>query len=144
MLSMRSSSRLGLDDKEFSRKWSVRRSCAEEEQWTTRSRERHERSSASSSDPAEGELLGRAAHKHIHTNCTALSNKMSLTIFKHAYLCWACCPGCWPVETCPNYNQCPQTWRPTLVHQHSSVAHSDISGGKAALSCLTDKYTWMC
>lgn len=56
---MRRSARPGRDDKEVSRKWRVRRSWEEEEQWTTRRRDRHERSTASS-EPVEGEVVERA------------------------------------------------------------------------------------
>lgn len=59
---MRSSARAGRDDREFSRKWRVRRSWEEEEQWTTRRRDRHERSTASS-EPANGELVERTAER---------------------------------------------------------------------------------
>lgn len=59
---MRMSARLGRDDKEVSRKWRVRRSWKEEEQWTTRRRDRHERNNASS-EPAEGEPVERAGHR---------------------------------------------------------------------------------
>lgn len=63
MLSMSSSARLGRENKEVSRKWRVRRSWEEEEQWTTRRRDRHERNSFSS-EPAEGELAQRAEQTH--------------------------------------------------------------------------------
>lgn len=52
MLSMRRSARPGRDKNEVSRRWSVSTSWEEEEQCTTRRRDRQERS-ATSGEPAE-------------------------------------------------------------------------------------------
>lgn len=72
---MRTSARVGRDSKVFSRKWRVRRSWEEEEQWTTRRRDRHERSTASSG-PSDRELVGGAAE----TQRWSLNNLFELEI----------------------------------------------------------------
>ena len=83
MLSIRRSARPGRDEKDVSREWRVRRSWEEEEQWTTRRRDRHKRNAASS-EPAEGELVERARDRGREKNrererfvfwCNSLSNR---------------------------------------------------------------------